>query len=182
MWPHESNIRKDPPKFKYFMNKRFFWSLLTFAMVAMLSVGLVSCGDDDKDDNGGGATTQLSGLWRMYYYYEIEYLKNSSGQWVKSDEYEETFKDDEVSDGILFMNGGKVMPVWVNPDGTYEEDGDAIDYVIKDGHIYTKYAGPDMWLDAGAIKINGNLMEISGVDYEDDNFKAEWVEKYKKIK
>ena len=65
---------------------------------------------------------------------------------------------------------------------TYEEDGGAIDYVIKDGHIYTKYDGPDMWLDAGAIKINGNLMEISGVDYEDDNFKAEWVEKYKRIK
>lgn len=33
------------------MNKKFFESLLTFMMVAMLSVGFASCGGDDEDDN-----------------------------------------------------------------------------------------------------------------------------------
>lgn len=47
------------------MKKKFFWSMLTFLMVAIVSVGFVSCGGDDDDKNGGGSSS-VSGL----YYYE----------------------------------------------------------------------------------------------------------------
>lgn len=54
------------------MNKKYFWSLLTFVMVTMLSVGFVSCGDDDDDggNSGGDNTTttlNIVGTWRAYY-------------------------------------------------------------------------------------------------------------------
>ena len=32
------------------MNKKYFWNLLTFMMVAMLSFGFASCGSDDDDE------------------------------------------------------------------------------------------------------------------------------------
>ena len=32
------------------MSKKYLWSLLTFMMVAMLSISLTSCGSDDDDD------------------------------------------------------------------------------------------------------------------------------------
>ena len=40
------------------MNKKFFWNLLTFMMVAMLSVSFVSCGGDNDDQ---GNPTQQTG-------------------------------------------------------------------------------------------------------------------------
>lgn len=45
--------------------KNFLWSMLTFLVVATMSVGFVSCGGDDDNDNGGGSSS-VSGL----YYYE----------------------------------------------------------------------------------------------------------------
>lgn len=52
------------------MKKKYFWSLLTFMIVAMLSVGLVSCGGDDDDDNGNvngdELVTKLQGKWEFY--------------------------------------------------------------------------------------------------------------------
>lgn len=38
--------------------KEFLWSMLTFVMVAMLSVGFVSCGDDDS-----GSDIPIVGTW-----------------------------------------------------------------------------------------------------------------------
>lgn len=42
--------------------KKYLWSLLTMTIVAMLSVGFVSCGDDD-DDDGGGSSSGLKGWY-----------------------------------------------------------------------------------------------------------------------
>jgi len=43
------------------MKKMYFWSLLTFMMVAMLSIGFVSCGSDDDNDSSDGI---LVGEWQ----------------------------------------------------------------------------------------------------------------------
>jgi hypothetical protein len=43
------------------MKKKYFWSLLTFMMVAMLSFGITSCGSDDDDDSTDGV---LVGEWQ----------------------------------------------------------------------------------------------------------------------
>lgn len=50
------------------MIKKYLLNLLTFMMVAMMSVGLTSCGGDDSDDNGGSGSggkvsSVLNGTW-----------------------------------------------------------------------------------------------------------------------
>lgn len=46
----------------------YFWSLLTFVMLVMLSVGFTSCGGDDDDDDitsGSELVDQLQGTWQF---------------------------------------------------------------------------------------------------------------------
>ena len=64
------------------MNKKYFWSLLTFMMVAMLSVGFASCGSDDED--GGGSGSSVSGL----YYYETGVGSRTAYNFVSSNTVE----------------------------------------------------------------------------------------------
>lgn len=49
--------------------KDFLWSLLTFVMLAMLSVGVTSCGDDNDDDDeimsGSELVDKLQGTWQF---------------------------------------------------------------------------------------------------------------------
>lgn len=47
--------------------KDYLWSLLTLVMVAMLSLGLSSCGDDDDDDVASGSELidKLQGTWQF---------------------------------------------------------------------------------------------------------------------
>lgn len=48
--------------------KDFLWSLLTLVMVAMLSLGLSSCGDDDDEDDiasGSELVDKLQGTWQF---------------------------------------------------------------------------------------------------------------------
>lgn len=50
------------------MNKKnYLWSLLTIVMLAVLSVGFVSCGDDDDDEITGGSelVDKLQGTWQF---------------------------------------------------------------------------------------------------------------------
>ena len=50
------------------MNKKnYLWSLLTIRMLAVLSVGFVSCGDDDDDEITGGSelVDKLQGTWQF---------------------------------------------------------------------------------------------------------------------
>lgn len=44
------------------MNKNYYWKLLTFMMVAMLSFGFASCGSDDDDEKGSDSV--LVGEWQ----------------------------------------------------------------------------------------------------------------------
>jgi len=45
-----------------------YWKMLSLMLVALLSFGFVSCGDDDKDDGGSVSVSasQLYGLWEGY--------------------------------------------------------------------------------------------------------------------
>lgn len=63
------------------MMKRFLWSLLTFIMVAMLNVGLSSCGDDDEGDSAN-VPSELIGTWYKISgpsKYSMNFTFNSDG-------------------------------------------------------------------------------------------------------
>ena len=50
------------------MNKKnYLWSLLTIMMLAVLSVGFMSCGDDDDDEITGGSelVDKIQGTWQF---------------------------------------------------------------------------------------------------------------------
>ena len=50
------------------MNKKYFWSLLTFMMVVMMGVGFASCSKDDEDNSGKEVTVaNLKGTWELYH-------------------------------------------------------------------------------------------------------------------
>lgn len=52
------------------MKKKFIWSLLTFMMIAMMSVAFASCSKDSEDESGGGngsASSALVGTWSRNY-------------------------------------------------------------------------------------------------------------------
>lgn len=48
--------------------KKYIWTLLTFMVVAMISVGITSCSKDSDDDGSGGDTNSaLVGTWSRSY-------------------------------------------------------------------------------------------------------------------
>lgn len=49
------------------MKKYYYWSLLTFVMVAMLSVSFASCGNDDDEDGSSAGDNGLVGTWVQYH-------------------------------------------------------------------------------------------------------------------
>ena len=168
------------------MKKSFFWSLLTFAMVAMLSVGLASCGDDD-DDNGGGGSNQLIGLWKQTYRHEVGYNKDSSGNWNKFYEEGDSYDDDEESYGLLFQSNGQAKVIdYLSANGKYDdEDAEDFKYKVQDGHLYMLElddADTDGWEDWGKFTISGKIVEFSYEDYDGSNYKYVGTAKYKKIK
>ena len=101
------------------MNKKYFWSLLTFLMVSMLSVGFASCGDDDDDGDGNFS---IVGKWTMY---ESAHNGDSEGELVA----EIVFNADNTgtyeeynSSGVL---RGKIEPL------TYNLNGNALSFNIN---------------------------------------------------
>ncbi len=47
------------------MNKKYFWSLLTFMMVVMMGVGFASCSKDDEDNGKEVTAANLKGTWEL---------------------------------------------------------------------------------------------------------------------
>ena len=162
------------------MKKSVFWSMLTLAVVAMMSVGFASCGSDDDDVKGGGA--ELTGSWKKTYEHEIEYEKDGSGKWVQLGEYEHSYADNDNVSGIEFMAGGNAKGLWFW-NGTVEEEDD-FKYQINNGHLYlleVDEADTDGWEDWGKITISGNTFELSYEDYDGSNYKYVGVMRFKKV-
>ena len=71
------------------MKKNFLWSMLSFVMVAMLSVGFVSCGDDDDDTKTEEVTSaSILGSWSYTeirsdtHYISETYTFNEDGTYI----------------------------------------------------------------------------------------------------
>lgn len=111
------------------MKKTLLWSVLTIMMVALMSVGFVSCG---SDDNGGGRDAALVGKWynentgwtagwdfradgKCYY-----------GEWT-------TGQAEKLIDvpGIWTTSGNTLTVTWTDEEGT---DIDAYTYTLSENN------------------------------------------------
>ena len=88
------------------MKKKYFWSLLTMIMVAMLSVCFASCSSDD-DNDGSFKSSDLVGTWKSIKTETHIYTFNADGTvdgWS-------TYSHWSYSDGKLYMtrsNNGRI--------------------------------------------------------------------------
>lgn len=152
---------------------------MAILMVAVLSVGFVSCGDDDDDDAPGG-TSQLTGTWKESYHHEILYFFSE-----KYNEDEKFYSDNEASMGIIFKSDGTMKTVSdLKSDGSYTHVEGEMNYRVQNGHLYLYYPDEDDhdgWEDCGEISFSGNTFELSlNYDYDPYMLVEELI--FKKIK
>lgn len=133
--------------------KEFFWSLLTVMMVAMLSVGIVSCSKDDKNDESN-PSSKVIGTWSVRDGNEsltltfksggvgtstYKYYSSYSGMETETETF--TYEMEDESKGIILMeyydsySGYQTDIVYFEIRGNkmyiYEEDyGDELIYVL----------------------------------------------------
>lgn len=95
--------------------KKDLLNWMTILMVAIVSVGFLSCGDDDDDEKGG--TVSLVGTWSLNFGPNdyclltfnqngtVKYQEYDDGEWEEEDTYNYTYID-----GILrltYSNGSE---------------------------------------------------------------------------
>ena len=119
--------------------KKYYWSLLTVVMMAVMSVGFVSCGDDD-DEPGSGSNSTLVGTWAQYH-------KGGATAWYI---------------GLKLGKGGeayytewdtKDSPNWGTPGKWSAKDNVLTIYAPNGEVIYTSYY---------AISEDGKTLSLSG--------------------
>lgn len=98
--------------------KKNLFNWLTILMVAIVSVGFVSCGDDDDDEEGGPVS--LVGTWSLNFGTEdycllsfytngtVKYQEYDDGEWEEESIYSYTY-----SNGILHLtySNGKTREI-----------------------------------------------------------------------
>ena len=124
--------------------KNYYWSFMIAAIMAVMSVGFASCGDD-KDESGSGSNSGLVGTWVAYHqsgavswYNGLKLEKNGDAYYTEWDSRESPQWPSNpgkwsASDGILRI---------IEPDGdifmdgyyTLSEDGKTL--YLSDGEDY----------------------------------------------
>ena len=139
----------------------YFWSLLTFVMLVMLSVGFTSCGGDDDDDDitsGSELVDQLQGTWQFQKGTETVMgmtitMDRSSLNEIKKSMEQMMGSKVEIWDETLSFSGSKVNGV------NYKLEGnklilDGMD--VMDGiSIYVKSVTPSTLVLREIISMEG---------------------------
>ena len=158
--------------------KKYFWSMMTILMMAVMCVGLTACGSDDDDSPSG-----MVGVWKRVYKKTTYYEKNSSGEWVQNGQPSEKTYEGEGS-GFQFMSGNKAQEVDIDANGNVTPDGDAFEYKIENGKLYMLELDhpEDGWESFGTINISGNTFELTSESGKSTSTRKEVkLERYKKI-
>lgn len=160
--------------------KKYFWSMMTILMMAVMCVGLTACGSDDDDS---GSSSNMVGVWKKIYKRTTYYQKDSSGEWVQSGQpSEKTYEGD--GSGFQFMPGNRAQEVDIDANGKVTPDGDAFEYKIENGKLYLlELDHPDEWEDFGTINISGNQFELlqEGGKKSSSTYKEVKLTRYQKI-
>ena len=129
--------------------KNYLWSVLAILMVALMSVGLSSCGDDDGGDS---VPTNLVGTWR-----------GTNGTW----EFSFTFNSNKTCSGSAFSKRGSQYR-W---EYTYTCSGNKVRckgvsvYAGFDGEVTENKNCDDTFVISGTTMTGG---PFSGVTYYKD--------------
>ena len=161
--------------------KKYFWSMMTILMMAVMCVGFTACGSDDDGD--GGSSSGIVGVWKRVYKKTTIYEKNSSGEWVQNGQPLEKTYEGEGS-GFQFMPGNKAQEVDIDANGNVTPDGDAFEYKIENGKLYMLELDhpEDGWESFGTINISGNTFELTSESGKSTSTRKEVkLERYKKI-
>ena len=89
------------------MRKQLFY-LASLAMMVLLSLSFVSCGDDDeKDDPGGNTNSEIQGTWGLILKeYNIPNEKGGLDMGVNSYDYLNPSKEDELVISLIAAERG----------------------------------------------------------------------------
>ena len=134
--------------------KRKLWNVLAIMMVAMLSVGFVSCGSDDEDGGGSG----VSGL----YYYETGLGGRTAYNFVSSNTVEIYGQMSQDRNATWVGNKGKSFPLrsgWYYWEGnksiqSYHVVGDMV--VIGTDKVMTISGNTLIYDDMGVVLYKWN--------------------------
>ena len=127
-------------------NMKNLWKFMAIIMVAMISVGFVSCGDDD--DPTSNVTNSLVGTWRKYSTDSNEVPTSELGHVLWVFQADGTMYEHDIDDNSNII------------EGTTE----TFKYKTEDGHLYTQKqkAGREYeWKDEGAYTITNNILEVT---------------------
>ena len=159
--------------------KKNILNWMTILMVAIVSVGFISCGDDDDDKQGSIPDTNPSsiiGSWVKIYEKEIKYTL-TNGNWVKTSEYEENGNGQSA---LYFGADGMYCKMYLSYDGSWER-GTMSSYSIHGNNlIISSSSTMSPSTKSRTFSISGTVLEI--IETELDGYeKEEEIKRYRKI-
>ena len=132
--------------------KKFLLKVLPVFLVAALSVGFVSCGDDDDevkpaDEAQEAATNNIIGTWRKY---------STDSQGATTEELGNVL--------WVFKADGTMLEQDIDDDmHVIEGHTETFKYKTENGHLYTqkqKEGREYDWKDEGEYTIANNILEV----------------------
>ena len=139
--------------------KKYFWGILTVLMVAMLSVGTISCGSDGSGNvNNVPLNSYIIGSWHSY-----RGVVYASGNTYNVD-IDKTGEMSAAYFEFVFQEGGKVilrgwltdsngLSHWIEEMGTYTINNDIVNVTDADGVTVSMVYDPKE--STLCIRING---------------------------
>ena len=157
--------------------KKYLMNWMTILMVAFVSVGFVSCGDDDeKGDSNDTNSTSIVGTWVKFYEKETKWTL-TNGNWVKTSEEE----DNESGHSALFFGAdGTYYKMFLNYDGSWEK-GAISSYGIQGNNLIISSSSTlSPSSKSRTFSISGTVLEITETEL-DGYEKEEEVKRYRKM-
>jgi hypothetical protein len=119
------------------MNKKYLFHLLTITMLAMLSLGVTSCGGDDEDDEPINVSSYILGTWHTFKATGYAQGESITLQISKAGEYsgayiEMTFKSDGIVVGSHWEQDANGVSRWVSEEASYTVNGNIVN-ITSDG-------------------------------------------------
>lgn len=152
------------------MKRNAFWSIIAFSMMAILGMGLISCGDDDKDEKGGSNSSLIgswSGLDQDDDYTTITFNSDGMGSqsWRGGDEYEYFVFEYSTNGDILYVfDGDEYMEFHYSVSGNTL----TLSYIGENGHPANR-SFTDILTKSGApISSTKPLGTWKGNSYEEE--------------